>query len=396
MSIPRDSRLTADSVAARWTHLGPRVNAARTQLLDSTAARDMELYQGHVENFIGTLKVPVGIAGPLRVQGHYARGDFHVPLATTEAALVASYSRGARLISEAGGCRVSILDEAVCRSPVFAFHNLEEAVGFAAWLRTQQPQLQQVASSTSRFARLIAIRPVIEGNHVYVDFEFVTGDAAGQNMVTFATEAIVAHVVRHSAVAPLRYFIESNCSGDKKASAQALRGVRGRRVSAEIELAESLVEQRLHTSVQWMCEYWRMGMIGCALSATVGAQGHYANALAALYLACGQDPACVAESAVGLTRFEALEHGGLYAAVTLPNALVGTVGGGTSLPTQQACLSILGLAGAGHARALAEICAALCLAGELSLVGAICADQFARAHRELARQTRRAVPGGAA
>jgi hydroxymethylglutaryl-CoA reductase (NADPH) len=114
-------------------------------------------------------------------------------------------------------------------------------------------------------------------------------------------------------------------------------------------------------------------------------QGHFANALAALYIACGQDPACVAESAVGVTRMELDHQGNLYAAVTLPSIMVGTVGGGTSLPTQRACLEIMGLAGPGHAQALAEVCGALALAGEISLTSAICANEFARAHRKLAR-----------
>src|SRR5262249_38321816 len=124
------------------------------------------------------------------------------------------------------------------------------------------------------------------------------------------------------------------------------------------------------------------------MSGSIGVQGHYANGLAALYLATGQDVACVAESAVGVTRFELREDEALYASVTLPNIIVGTVGGGTGLPTQQAALSILGLSGAGKARALAEVCAALCLAGELSIIGALAAGHFTRAHASLARRPR--------
>jgi hydroxymethylglutaryl-CoA reductase (NADPH) len=128
-----------------------------------------------------------------------------------------------------------------------------------------------------------------------------------------------------------------------------------------------------------------MSANGAIQSGSIGIQGHFANALAALYIACGQDPACVAESAVGVTRMEVNPQGDLYAAVTMPSIMVGTVGGGTSLPTQRACLEIMGLAGAGHARALAEVCGALALAGEISLTSAICANEFARAHQKLAR-----------
>ena len=149
-----------------------------------------------------------------------------------------------------------------------------------------------------------------------------------------------------------------------------------------------LVRRRLHTIPARMADYFRMGALGGVLSGTLGAQGHYANGLAALYLATGQDVACVAESAVGVTRMELTTTGDLYASVTLPSIIVGTVGGGTNLPGQRACLELMGLAGPGHAAALAEVCAGLCLAGELSLIGALCAGQFASAHRKLARDVR--------
>jgi hydroxymethylglutaryl-CoA reductase (NADPH) len=135
-----------------------------------------------------------------------------------------------------------------------------------------------------------------------------------------------------------------------------------------------------------MVDYWRMSALAGTLTGTIGVQGHYANGLAALYLACGQDVACVAESAVGVTRFEVTPDGSLYAAVTLPNLVVGTVGGGTGLPSQQACLTLLGLAGSGHARAFAEVCAGLLLAGELSIIGALTSGEFTRAHERRARR----------
>ena len=137
-----------------------------------------------------------------------------------------------------------------------------------------------------------------------------------------------------------------------------------------------------------MAEYWRMSAIGGVLSGTIGIQGHYANGIAALYLACGQDVACVAESAIGTTRFEIEEGGGLYATVTLPNLMVGTVGGGTGLPSQKACLELMGLSGPGKAPALAEVAAGLCLGGELSIIGALCAHEFSSAHHKLARGRR--------
>lgn len=172
----------------------------------------------------------------------------------------------------------------------------------------------------------------------------------------------------------------------KKANAHTLRGVRGKKVTAEAHIPAELVEKYLHTTPEKMMQFAQMSTVGGTLSGTIGINAHYANALAALYIACGQDAACVAESAVGMTRLEVSKTGDLYASVTLPNLMVGTVGGGTGLPSQKACLDLMALHGAGNSQALAEVAASLCLAGELSIVGAFCAGHFSRAHHKLARK----------
>ena len=381
-----------EDIARRWELLARRVASETTHgpdhetaLADAQTLAQAAAYHGHIENFIGTVKVPVGLAGPLRVNGLYARGDYYIPLATTEAALVASYSRGAQLISEAGGCTAMLVNEGISRAPGFAFRDLAECGRFVSWALAHMEAFRRVAEVTTRHGKLRDLRVTIEGNHVYLHFDYLTGDASGQNMVTIATDAVCAYIAQHSPVQPQYAFLEANFSGDKKASAQAFGSVRGKKVTAEVSLPAALVHKWLRATPARMADYWRMGAMGGILSGTIGAQGHFANGLAALYIACGQDAACVAESAVGVTRFETTPTGDLYASVTLPDLMVGTVGGGTSLPSQRACLDILGLAGPGHAQALAEVCAALCLAGELSLVGALCAGSFARAHQRLAR-----------
>jgi hydroxymethylglutaryl-CoA reductase (NADPH) len=382
--LPRPSQPTMETVHQCWQVLTSRPES-REALADAQTLAQMELYQHNIENFIGSLKVPVGVAGPLRVNGLFAQGDYYIPLATTEASLVASYSRGAQLISEAGGCTAMLLSEGISRAPGFAFNNLREVGLFLVWALSHVDEFRHEAEATTRHGKLIDMRITVEGNHVYLNFEFTTGDASGQNMVTIATEAICAYIAAHAPVPPRYYFIEANLSGDKKASAQSFLSVRGKKVTAEVTLPGDLVGRRLHTTPDHIVNYWRMSAIGGVLSGTLGIQGHYANGLAALYLACGQDVACVAESAVGVTRLEATPRGELYGAVTLPNLTVGTVGGGTGLPSQQACLDILGLTGPGKASALAEICASLCLAGELSIIGALCAGEFTHAHQRLAR-----------
>jgi hydroxymethylglutaryl-CoA reductase (NADPH) len=385
-SVPGSTLTTPESIARRWELLPNDVQ--KETLIKGGSALDAVHYSRNIENYIGTVKVPVGIAGPLRVNGVFAAGDYFVPLATTEAALVASYTRGSRVITASGGCSTLILMEGVTRAPGFIYRNLQQAGQFVAWSLSQYEQFKAVAEATTRYGKLSDMRVLVEGNHVYLTFEFLTGDAAGQNMVTIATEGICNYIAQHSPIKPEAWFVESNLSGDKKASSQAFQSVRGKKVTAEINLTEDVLRKGLHTSADAMEEYWRLSALGGVLSGTIGVQGHYANGLAALFIATGQDAACVSEAAVGITRFEARRDGSLYAAVTLPNLIVGTVGGGTELPSQAACLDILGLRGDGKARALAEVAAALSLAGELSIIAALCCGQFARSHHKLARGKR--------
>jgi hydroxymethylglutaryl-CoA reductase (NADPH) len=382
--VPGGGGAAPAAIEARWALPG-LPPSARDELCDAATLTGAHLYDRNVEQFIGLARVPVGLVGPLRVNGLFAQGDYYVPLATTEAALVASYARGARLLTEAGGCTTLVLNEGVTRAPGFAFDSVVDAALFVAWSTTRLDDFRRVAAETTRHGHMVDLEVTLEGNHVYLGFTFTTGDASGQNIVTFATEAICRYIVAESPVTPRYHFLEANLSGDKKATARSFLGVRGRKVSAEVRLPAALIDQRLHTTTERLVDYWRMSALGGVMSGSLGVQGHYANGLAALFIACGQDAAAVAEAAVGVTRFERLDDGGLYAAVTLPNVIVGTVGGGTGLPTQRACLELMGLWGDGHARALAEVTAGLALAGELSITGALAAGHFAEAHQRLAR-----------
>jgi hydroxymethylglutaryl-CoA reductase (NADPH) len=381
------ARVSAQALNRRWEILN--APAAGSELLDSRTLKQTHAYKHNIENFIGTAKIPIGLAGPLRMRGLFAQGDFYVPLATTEAALVASYTRGCALITAAGGASAMLLNEGISCSPGFAFSSIEALGRFVAWLLDQQQEIKSAAEQTTRFGKLIDTQLCIEGNHLYLVLVFTTGDAAGQNMAAIATDAVLAWILANTPVKPLAAYIEANFSGDKKASAQSLQSVRGKKVTAEATIPSELVRSRLHTSVDRMVDCVRFGTVGGVMSGTLGTHGHYANGLAALFIATGQDAACVAEAAIGNTRMEKTTDGALYAAVTLPNLVVGSVGGGTQLPSQRACLEIMRMAGPGHARALAELAAALCLAGEISIVGAICAGEFTRAHARLARGARK-------
>jgi len=380
--FPAGSKISPEVLEKRWARLPAET---REVLLDPLTADQVDDYAANIESFVGTVKVPVGIAGPLRVNGLFAQGDYLLPLATTEAALVASYHRGAILLSAAGGCSSAILAEAVNRAPAFAFENLAEAGRFVVWSVEQIEKFREIVAGVTSHGQLADMAATIEGNHVYLNFEFTTEDAAGQNMVTLCTEAICRFLIGQSPVAPKAHYVEGNLSGDKKASTLAFTTVRGKKVCAEATLSAELIRKFLHTTPAAMVDYWRMSAMGGVLSGTIGVQGHYANGLAALYIACGQDAACVAESAIGVTRFELTDDGDLYATVTLPGIMIGTVGGGTALPSQRACLDILGLSGEGNSQALAEVCTGMILAGELSIIGALAAGHFTQAHERLAR-----------
>ena len=383
--VPAGStRVSLERALALWAETG--ADPAARDVLLGWAHDDLASYEGNIENVIGLLRLPLGLAGPLRVNGLAASGDYWIPLATTEAALVASYHRGCRLLSAAGGCSAMILNESLSRAPGFVFESAVEAGRLVVWVLEHFDEFHAVVATTTAHGRLIDVGCTIEGNHVYLNFEFTTGDASGQNMVTLASQAICEDILARCPVVPVRWYVESNLSGDKKACARSFTSARGKKVTAEVRISAQLLEKHLHTTARAMTDYWRMSAIGGVLSGTLGIQGQFANGLAALYLATGQDAACVAESATGVTRFEETPDGGLYAAVTLPGIMVGTVGGGTGLPAQRACLALMGLAGEGKARALAEVCAGLLLGGELSIIAALSAGHFARAHHKLARQ----------
>jgi hydroxymethylglutaryl-CoA reductase (NADPH) len=361
-----------------------RDDAGAASLADAVTLADVEAYSANIENLIGTVKLPVGVAGPLRVNGLHAHGDYLVPLATTEAALVASYARGANVITRAGGAAAVMVSEGVLRSPVFVFSDIVEAGLFVGWAAERAEALREAAEATTRHGKLEAIEPFIDNDTVFLLCRYTTGDAAGQNMVTIATEALCRAVLDGCPVTPRHWFIEGNFSGDKKASYLGLITGRGRKVSASVTIPETLVESCLNVTVDRLLDYARVAQLGATLSGQIGAQGHYANGLAGFYIATGQDAACVAESAVGMTRMERRE-GGLFMSVTMPNLLVGSVGGGTGLPSQRAALELMGLAGSGKAAALAEVAACLCLAGEISIMAALAAGDFTRAHHRLAR-----------
>ncbi|TDE16331.1 hydroxymethylglutaryl-CoA reductase [Dyadobacter psychrotolerans] len=385
-SMPAEVPVSDRGVNSRLEFLSGKTKREFQFLTGHKHFSDLSQLEGNIENYIGMSMIPTGIIGPLCILGSAAKGEFYVPLATTEGSLIASYHRGAKACFLAGGATSICLIEGVQRSPLFKFDNLGNLGTFLVWILGQIEQFENIAEATSRYAKLTDVKSNIEGNHLILTFEYHTGDASGQNMVTICTNAICQYIIQHAPVQPQFWFIEGNYSGDKKATSQAFANVRGKKVTAEVTLSKTIINEVLKTTPEAMAEYWRSSTIGTIQSGSIGAQGHYANGLTALFIATGQDVACISEASVGITRMELTGDGDLYASVTLPNLIVGTVGGGTSLPTQKECLELMDCHGEGKARKFAEICGAVVLAGEISIAAALSAGQFSSAHQKFGRK----------
>jgi hydroxymethylglutaryl-CoA reductase (NADPH) len=349
-----------------------------------------EELRGNIENAIGMAQVPLGIAGPMLVDGEDARGVFYVPMATSEGALVRSYERGMVALTHAGGVTVRVHGDRNRISPSFFFAHLTAAHEFLAWIEAQAPEIRARAEATTRHGRLLGLRCHPVGRQVVVDFDYSTADASGMNMMTTATDAACRWIVEASRAEG--YHLFSGAESEKHAGAALMAGGKGKHVSAGALLPDGVLRAVLHAGAADFARLWRGTMTGHLLAGGPGYNGQLANGLAAMFIAFGQDVANVTNAAVGITRFEEAGEGSLYASVTLPALTVATVGGGTALATAAECLSMVGCRGPGRARKLAEIMAATLLAGELSMGGAIASGEHAAAHQELGRNRPRTGP----
>lgn len=340
--------------------------------------------RGNIENFTGVAQIPLGIAGPLRVNGEYAKGDFLIPLATTEGSLVASYSRGMKVLRLAGGAKTTVSGDGMQRAPVFIFESAREARDFVGWVDAHMPQIRTVAESTSHVARLTHIEPFLANKFAFLRFNFTTGDAAGQNMVGKATYAAYQWILANNGTVR-RAYLESNFATDKKASHINVLHPRGKRVTAEATVPAELLRHHLRVEPEQLAYHWGVANVGALLSGANNNGLHSANAITAMFIATGQDVANVAEGAAATSYAEVTPDGSFYFSITIPSLIVATHGGGTHLATQRECLEMLGCWGKGHVNKLAEIVAATVLAGELSLAAAISSLEWVSAHERLGR-----------
>jgi hydroxymethylglutaryl-CoA reductase (NADPH) len=391
MTVPVPERSRIPRLADDYSHAAAAERMEFVHKATGTAAEHIGRYSidpaalaGNIENFVGAAQVPIGLAGPLLVDGEHASGEFYVPLATTEGTLVASYNRGMKLLHRAGGVKTTVMDDRMQRAPAFGFDSAREARAFGEWVTANFDAIKEEAETTTRTGRLLDIQQFSASRFIFLRFNFTTGDAAGQNLAGQATSQ-ACNWIRANYHGVRQFCLESNMATDKKSSHINILATRGKRVTAEATLPADLTKEVVHTNTGQMFEARQISNLGGLLSGVNNNGNHSANGITALFVATGQDIANVAESSAALVHTQLLADGSYYYSITIPALIVATYGGGTGLPTQRECLEVLGCYGAGKAHKFAEIVAATVLCGEVSLGSAVVSEEWVSAHERFGR-----------
>ncbi len=353
--------------------------------IGQTLIEDEEVKNKNIENFIGATQIPLGIAGPLKIKGF--KKEIYIPLATTEGALVASTSRGCKVINESGGAVTYIENIGITRGPVFRTNGIEHSLKIKNWIEENFEKISKVAEEISSHLKLKKMEVRFAGKSLFIRFYFDSGDAMGMNMSTIATDKISKFIEGQTKAKCVS--VAGNFDIDKKPAWLNFISGRGKKVWAEVIIKKEVVKQVLKTTPEKIVELnYRKIFVGSAMAGSLGFNAHFANIIAAIFAATGQDLGHVVEGSLGITSSEILENGDLYFSVFLPSLEVGTVGGGTGLPTQKEALEIMGVSGSGNVLKFAEIIAATVLAGEISLTASQAEGSLAKAHQKLGRKGR--------
>ncbi len=353
---------------------------------------EAKLYKKNIENLIGSIEVPLGVAGPIQVTGDFASGSYFIPMATTEGALVASTNRGCSIVSKSGGIQVMSEFVGITRGPIFKTQSLEQVRVIVKYIKNNISEIKNLVSSRENHLRLISIDPYNLGRNLWLRINFDSSEAMGMNMITKASGYISEFLCQKFDGMKL-VAVSGNMCIDKKASyINAIMG-RGRKVSAEVTIPKAIVENNLKTTVKKIVEInqskvWQ----GSAMSGAISFNAHFANIVAAIFIATGQDLAHVVEASQGYSLFEEDENGDLYVSILLPSMVVGTIGGGTGLPKQLEARAIMlsdlitkKMPEENLSSTLAEVTAAAVLCGELSLHAALASNNLISAHESLGR-----------
>ncbi|MDC0601689.1 hydroxymethylglutaryl-CoA reductase [Aliiglaciecola sp.] len=383
--IPRDklNDYSADMAKARRTLIKEQTGANWHHIAQTSI--NPESLPGNIEHFSGAAQIPIGIAGPMLVDGVAATGEFYVPMATTEGTLVASYNRGMRLTNEAGGIKTTVIDDAMQRAPVFTFTDARTALAFGQWVTENFATIKQKAEETTSVGKLRDIEQYAVSKMRWLRFNFTCGDAAGQNMVSKATRHACQWILAQQVPGLDHFALAANLDTDKKHSFVNALHTRGKRVVAETIIPATLMKSLMNCTPEALYKQRQYSNMGAFMAGSVSNGAHFANGITALFISCGQDVANVAESSAGYTFSEITPRGDYYFSVTIPSLVVATYGGGTGLATQRESLECLGCYGQGKVNKFAEIVAATVLCGELSLSSAIVADEWVSSHDQYGR-----------
>ncbi len=364
--IPRDADndYSADIIEQRQTFIEEKTGASLQHTRGFTF--DPSSMDGNCEHLFGVAQVPIGLSGPLVVNGEHAQGEFYVPMATIEGTLIASYNRGMRVIRESGGVITTVCGEAMQRAPSFIFRSGREARDFSLWLRDHFEDIKAQAESTTSVGKLLEIEQYVFHNFVNTRFNYSTGDAAGQNRTARATY-VACEWIREQYPTLRHYMLSGNFDTEKKPSSVNSLGGRGRRVTAELTIPRKVMNEVLRAEPEQMAYGQTLSLLNSYIAGSASNAAHPVNGLAALYIATGQDAACIGEAAQSTVYSYVTRDGELYFSITMPALVMATYGGGTGLATQRECLEIMGCYGKGKAYKLLEIAAATVVAGELSL-----------------------------
>ena len=347
---------------------------------------DAHITAGNCENFTGVAQIPIGFAGPIKVNGEFAQGEFLIPLATTEGTLIASYNRGIKVLNLSGGVKCTVVSDAMQRAPVFVFEDARAGRKFVTWVLNNFDQIKEEAEATSSVAKLKDIDPYTANKFVYLRFNYTTGDAAGQNMVGRATFAACSWIIDVYEKEQIKHFyLESNFATDKKASQVNIMRTRGKRVTAECTIPRQILIEHMRVEPESLTYHSGVANIGAFMSGANNNGAHSANGITAMFIATGQDVANVSESSAGIIYSELTPERDLYISISIPSLIVATHGGGTALATQRECLEILGCIGRGTVNKFAEIVAGVVLAGEISLGSAISSSDWVSSHEKYGR-----------
>nr|VDC89004.1 unnamed protein product [Brassica rapa] len=343
---------------------------------------------------VGYVQIPVGIAGPLLLDGY----EYSVPMATTEGCLVASTNRGCKAMYVSGGATSTVVKDGMTRAPVVRFASARRASELKFFLEDPEnfDTLAVVFNRSIRFARLQSVKCTLAGKNAYVRFSCSTGDAMGMNMVSKGVQNVLEFLTDDFPDMDVIGISGNFCSDKKPAAVNWIEG-RGKSVVCEAVIKGEIVNKVLKTSVAALVELNMLkNLTGSAVAGSLGGfNAHASNIVSAVFIATGQDPAQNVESSQCITMMEAINDGkDIHVSVTMPSIEVGTVGGGTQLASQSACLNLLGVKGAStespgmNSRRLATIVAGAVLAGELSLMSAIAAGQLVKSHMKYNRSSR--------